>query len=199
MGQLPISSLLILPGDGMFQAQRIVNGKCRPVILHGYGGAKKEMPTSLAALAKIGWIPMATAMVGSASSPPLWTGDDWRPILGTSVDTRILPPPLSKRVCSCSVSGFACPVMTCISGMLLTAGYCLAKSMLHLVLIVMTRLTPFESCLWISGLPLTLLCSLDPRKPTKATLAKQPIRRGHRLRMRFRHRTMNFPDVKKFL
>ena len=64
------------------------------MILHGYGGAKKEMPTSLAKLAKLGWIPMATAMVGSTSSPPLWTGNDWRPILGTSVDTRILPPPL---------------------------------------------------------------------------------------------------------
>ena len=51
------ASLLVLPGDG--KAQRIVNGKCRPVILHGYGGAKKEMPTSLAALAKFGCIPMA--------------------------------------------------------------------------------------------------------------------------------------------
>ena len=91
------ASLLVLPGDGMFQAQRIVNGKCRPVILHGYGGAKKEMPTSLAALAKYGWVPMAAAMVGSASSPPLWTGQDWRPILGTSVDTRILPPHLSNK------------------------------------------------------------------------------------------------------
>ena len=59
------ASLLVLPGDGMFQAQRIVDGKCRPVILHGYGGAKKEMPTSLAALAQFGWIPMAAAMVGS--------------------------------------------------------------------------------------------------------------------------------------
>ena len=85
------ASLMVLPGDGVFQAQRIVNGKCRPVILHGYGGAKKEMPTSLADLAKSGWAPMAAAMVGSASSPPLWTGQDWRPILGTSVDNRILP------------------------------------------------------------------------------------------------------------
>ena len=91
------ASLLVLPGDGMFQAQRIVNGKCRPVILHGCGGAKKEMPTSLAALAKFGWIPMAAAMVGSASSPPLWTGQDWRPLLGTWVDTRILPPLLSEK------------------------------------------------------------------------------------------------------
>ena len=185
------ASLLVLPGDGMFQAQRIVNGKCRPVILHGYGGAKKEMPTSLAALAKFGWIPMATAMVESASSPPLWAGNDWRPILGTSVDTRIFY--------SCSVSGFACPVMTCISGMLPTAGYSLAKSMSHLVLIVMTLLTPFESCLWISGLPHTLLCSLDPRRPTKATQTRQSSTRGHRLRMWFRHRTMNFPHLKKFL
>ena len=81
----------------MFQAQRTVDGRCRPVILHGYGGAKKEMPNTLAALAKFGWLPMAAAMVGSASSPPMWTGHDWRPILGTSVDTRILPPHLSNK------------------------------------------------------------------------------------------------------
>ena len=91
------ASLLVLPGDGMFQAQRVVSDKCRPVILHGYGGAKKEMPTSLATLAKLGWIPMATAMVGFASYPLLWTGNDWRLILGTSVDTRILPPSLSAK------------------------------------------------------------------------------------------------------
>ena len=40
---------------------------------------------------------MAAAMVGTAFSPPLWTGQDWRPILGTSVDTRILPPHLSSK------------------------------------------------------------------------------------------------------
>ena len=91
------ASLLVLPGDGMFQAQRLNGGKCRPVILHGYGGAKKEMPDSLAALAKFGWIPMAAAMVGLPSSVPLWTGQDWRPILGTSVDTKILPPHLSSK------------------------------------------------------------------------------------------------------
>ena len=93
------ASLLVLPGDGMFQAQRIVEGKRRPVILHGYGGAKKEMPNSLAALAKFGWLPMAVALVGTASSPPLWTGQDWRPILGTSLGTRILPPCLSSKEC----------------------------------------------------------------------------------------------------
>ena len=91
------ASLLVLPGDGMFQAQRLNGGKCRPVILHGYGGAKKEMPDSLAALAKFGWLPMAAAMIGLPSSVPLWTGQDWRPILGTTVDTKILPPHLSSK------------------------------------------------------------------------------------------------------
>ena len=48
-------------------------------------------------LLKFGWLPMAAAMVGLSSSVPLWTGQDWRPILGTSVDTRILPPHLSSK------------------------------------------------------------------------------------------------------
>ena len=48
----------MLPGDG-FQAQRVVSSKCWRVILHGHGGAPKEMP-SLAKLAKLGWIPVAS-------------------------------------------------------------------------------------------------------------------------------------------
>ena len=136
------ASLLVLPGDGMFQAQRIVNGKCRPVILHGYGGAKKEMPSSLAALAKFGWVFMAAAMVGSASSryglaktggPYLahrWAPESCRPIC------------LAKKTFSCSVSGFASHVMTYTLGMPPTAGCLLTKSMLLLVLIVMSHRTP---------------------------------------------------------
>ena len=173
---LPIpgdASLLVLPGDGMFQAQRIVDGKCRPVILHGYGGAKKEMPDSLAALAMFGWIPMAAAMVGSASSPPLWTGQDWRPILGTSVDTRILPP----QAYSCSVSGFASHVMTSTSGTPLTAGCLLTKSKLLLVLIVISHRIQFERYLWISAYP-TLICSLDPRNLPEANLNKLPNKKS---------------------
>ena len=61
------------------------------------GALKRKMPASLARLAKSGWITLATAMVGSPSCPPLWTGSDWRPILGTSIDTRIVPPPLSDK------------------------------------------------------------------------------------------------------
>ena len=70
------ASLLVLPDDGMFQAQRLNGGKCRPVILHSYSGVEKEMSDSLAALAKFGWLPMAAAMIGLPSSVPLWTGQD---------------------------------------------------------------------------------------------------------------------------
>ena len=43
--------LMILPGDRMFQAQCIAQQRCRPAILHGYGGGKHAMPSSLTALA----------------------------------------------------------------------------------------------------------------------------------------------------
>ena len=36
--------LMILPGDRMFQAQYLVQQRCRPAILHGYGGGKHAMP-----------------------------------------------------------------------------------------------------------------------------------------------------------
>eukprot|EP00434_Breviolum_minutum_P009685 symbB.v1.2.008526.t1/scaffold527.1/size293072/24 len=161
----------------MFQAQRIVDGKCRPVILHGYGGAKKEMPDSLAALSKFGWIPMAAAMVGTASSPPLWTGQDWRPILGTSVDTRILPPHLSSKESLLLLTP-------------LTVGCLLTKSKLLLVLIVISHRIQLERCrnhhLWIQAVQdyfddvplcvpccqlLRLVCETAPQQGCKVYLA----------------------------
>ena len=81
----------------MFQAQRILPEKCRPVILHGYGGAKLHMPDGLEAVSVAGWRPAASAMVGTEELAPMWTGDDWRPIVGTSVDSRLLPTPLTER------------------------------------------------------------------------------------------------------
>ena len=178
---------------------QIHRDKCRPVILHGYGGAKKG-DTSLAGLAQFGWIPMAAAMVGSASSPPLWTGQDWRPILGTSMDTRILPPSLSeKRKCTPAQSvDSPAPLMTCTS-VLLTAGFRLPKSMSHLVLIVMLLRILFESCLWILGPPHTLIMLFGPQKADQAMSAKRPSMRSHRLRVRLRRRTKYFPHLKKFL
>ena len=58
-GALP--SLAVLPGavevrsmvgDKMFQATHIVDGFQRPCVLHGYGGAKSSMPTSLPELSR---------------------------------------------------------------------------------------------------------------------------------------------------
>ena len=48
----------------MFQAQRIVDGKCRPVILHGYGGAKYPCSTS----------GFASHVMTSTSGTPLTAG-----------------------------------------------------------------------------------------------------------------------------
>ena len=49
------SALLgVLPGDKMFQAQRLNPRFSRPAILHGYGGAKREIPHTLPGLAKVG-------------------------------------------------------------------------------------------------------------------------------------------------
>ena len=48
----------VLPGDRMFQAQRLVPGFTRPVILHGYGGAKHEIPRTLPQLAVEGGCPL---------------------------------------------------------------------------------------------------------------------------------------------
>ena len=89
--------MMVLPGDKMFQAQCLVAKRSRPAILHGYGGAKQAMPNQLTRLASGGWAPLATAMVGVSGCAPAWPGEDLRPVVGTSVDFRVVPEPLSKR------------------------------------------------------------------------------------------------------
>ena len=84
------SALLgVLPGDKMFQAQRLNPRFTRPVILHGYGGAKRDIPHTLPGLAEEGWVPFAHAMVGYLDKLPPWCQDDLRPVMGTSCDFRI--------------------------------------------------------------------------------------------------------------
>ena len=89
--------LCVLPGDRMFQAQRLVPDCARPVILHGYGGAKRDIPRMLPTIAAEGWVPMAHAMVGHRERPPAWCRDDLRPVMGTSCDFRLQPDPLTHR------------------------------------------------------------------------------------------------------
>ena len=55
------------------------------------------MPSSLTTLAGQGWVPLATAMVGKPERPPAWYGEDLRLVVGTSVDCRVLPTPLSEQ------------------------------------------------------------------------------------------------------
>ena len=56
----------------MFQAQEVVPGFQRPVIMHGYGGAKTDMEKALASIGPEGWLPMAAAMLGTEGKPPMW-------------------------------------------------------------------------------------------------------------------------------
>ena len=81
----------------MFQATEITEGRQRPAIMHAYGGAKAGMERSLASIAAEGWIPMAAAMLGTAGKPPMWASVGLRPVAGTTIDFRLLPPSLSER------------------------------------------------------------------------------------------------------
>ena len=99
-GALPSLSVLpgaievrSLPGDKMFQATHVVDGFQRPCVLHGYGGAKSSMPTSLPALAGCGWTVLAAALL----KPPQWTQDGFRPVIGATIDSRVVPSPVSSK------------------------------------------------------------------------------------------------------
>ena len=72
----------------MFQATEVTNGLQRPAIMHAYGGAK---------VAAEGWLPMAAAMLGTLDKPPMWASVGIRPVVGTTIDFRVLPPILSER------------------------------------------------------------------------------------------------------
>ena len=65
--------------------------------MHAYGGAKVGMERSLASIAAEGWIPMAAAMLGTVDKPPMWASVRLRPVAGTTIDFRVLPPILSER------------------------------------------------------------------------------------------------------
>ena len=90
-----IAPVFSLPGDRMFQATGVVPGCQRPAIMHAYGGAKTGMEKALATIAPEGWLPMAAAMLGTVGKPPMWACVGLRPVVGTTVDLKVQPPPLS--------------------------------------------------------------------------------------------------------
>ena len=73
----------------------------RPPILHGYGGAKRDIPRALPTIAQEGWVPLAHSMAGSMAGyrdlTPSWCGCDLRPVVGTSCDFKFGPGPLTER------------------------------------------------------------------------------------------------------
>ena len=53
--------------------------------------------------------PKNHALLGTVGKPPLWTQDGFRPVLGTTIDSRIAPGPLfSKRGIPIAQSLVAC-------------------------------------------------------------------------------------------
>ena len=91
-----IVPVFTLPGDRMFQSTGIHANVQRPVILHAYGGAKVHMESALQTLRLQGWIPMASALVGTMKRPPAWATTDLRVTAGTSIDLAIRPTPLTR-------------------------------------------------------------------------------------------------------
>ena len=81
----------------MFQATEVAQGYQRPAIMHAYGGAKTGMERSPASIAPEGWLPMAAAMLGTVNKPPMWASVGLRPVVGTTIDLKVLPPILSER------------------------------------------------------------------------------------------------------
>ena len=92
-----IAPVFSLPGDRMFQAMEVGPGFPRPAIMHAYEGAKTGMEKALASIAPEGWLPMAAAMLGTVGKPPMWASVGLRPVVGTTIDLKVQPTPLSER------------------------------------------------------------------------------------------------------
>ena len=47
------------------------------------------MEKALASIAPEGWLPMAAAMLGTESKPPMWANVGLRPVVGTTIDLKV--------------------------------------------------------------------------------------------------------------
>ena len=86
---------LTLPGDKMFQSTAVQQGRHRPPIIHAYGGAKWEwLRLSDQSLLRAGslWLAM-----GTKGKKPMWADLGLRPVIGTTLDTKVMPQPLEDR------------------------------------------------------------------------------------------------------
>ena len=99
-GALP--SLLMMPGIApvfslllyrTFQATEIMEGRQRPAIMHAYGEPRRGWKDLLPRLQLKGGF----RWLGTAGKPPMWASVGLRPVAGTTIDFRVLPPSLSER------------------------------------------------------------------------------------------------------
>ena len=56
-------------------------------------GRKKSLP----ALAGCGWTVLAAALLGTSTKPAVWTEDGFRPVIGTTIDSKVVPSPISGK------------------------------------------------------------------------------------------------------
>ena len=102
---LPGAVMTRLPGDSIFQATHILPGYMRPAVVHGYGGAKVDLPASLPSLSAFGWTPLTASLVGTLGLLPQWckndSSDSVRLAPGCDVSFRASPCPLSltEEIC----------------------------------------------------------------------------------------------------
>ena len=71
-----IAPVFSLPGDRMFQATEIMEGRQRPAIMHAYGGAKAG-DGKISCLSCYAWHCRKTANVGQCGSPPCCRNNHW--------------------------------------------------------------------------------------------------------------------------
>ena len=81
----------------MFQSTGVQQGRHRPPVIHAYGGAKVGMAQALRSIAVEGWVPLAVAMVGTKGKKPMWADLGLRPVIGTTLDIKVMPQPLEDK------------------------------------------------------------------------------------------------------
>ena len=84
------------PGPGP-ASNKVQQGRHRPPVIHAYGGAKVGMAQALRSIAVEGWVPLAVAMVGTKGKKPMWADLGLRPVIGTTVDIKVMPQPLEDK------------------------------------------------------------------------------------------------------
>ena len=55
------------------------------------------MAQTLRSIAVEGWVPLTVVMVGTKGNKPIWADLGLRPVIGTTLDIKVMPQPLEDR------------------------------------------------------------------------------------------------------